>query len=69
MKSNAHKNKLDKSVKNTINMPRPSLKPKTKKKKKTIRPGLYSMIFFWILAVLLGAAIIMKMIHFFNTHW
>lgn len=69
MKSNSSKNKGNKIVDGAKNTIRPVLKSKTKKRKKTIKPSRYMMMFFWVLIMLLAAAVLLKVLHFFNSHW
>lgn len=64
-----NKNNRNKSIGSHKSMTSQSLKKGAKKKKAVYSPGLYKMIFFWILAILLCFAIYLRLRHFFNTHW
>lgn len=43
--------------------------PIKKNKAKNLKPSIFLMIFYWIMAVLLGLGIYAKGKHFFDSHW
>jgi type VI protein secretion system component VasF len=47
----------------------PTVRPKTKKKKKAVKHGLIKMIFIWILCILLAIAVGMRFWHYITYHW
>ncbi|WGQ10782.1 hypothetical protein QG516_03825 [Pedobacter gandavensis] len=68
MKFGAQKGNKRKSAGNIKNRSDRLPKPKSKKKRKA-GPGLYMMIFFWVLIILLGVAVFLKFRHYITAHW
>ncbi len=68
MKFGAQKGNKEKASGNLKNPADRLPKPKSKKKTKT-SPGLYWMIFFWILIILLGVAVFLRLRHYLIAHW
>jgi hypothetical protein len=68
-RSNAGKIKQANPVASSKSTAGSSVKNKSKKQKAGSKPGLLKMIFFWILALLLLAAIFLRIRHYFNAHW
>jgi hypothetical protein len=68
-KSNPYKNRNHKSVESSNKITNRIEKPKRKKKDKYIKKNLLTMIFFWILAILLIVSAYLKTRHFITEHW
>jgi sensor histidine kinase regulating citrate/malate metabolism len=52
------------------NIPNASIKPKSRKKKKKVpKHSLIKMIFIWLLCILLGLAVAMRLWHYITYHW